>query len=342
MKKNLLPHLVCIGCHKALSLDAFERSGEDVTEGLLSCACGRSFPIHLGVPRFTPLDDPEWFSRWKARTPSTSQFLSAQEAIQPEETVSSFGFEWHHFHRPYSRRKIEAVVLGQTRWEADAFKGKLVLDAGCGGGYQSRFMAEQGAEVIGVDLSDSVEVAHQHLKEFPTAHVVQADLHQLPFRKSYFDLVYSEGVLHHTPNPFESFSGILSYVKNGGQIAAGFYLRQKGLTPDYVVRETIRLICRYLPKKMTYYLTWLSIPMTQMFLLKHLFRNRLFLWDETNPDPHYTWCLNYDWYGKHRYQFYFTREQIRDFVHRPEHQLKSIVEGKPNFYRATVSRSSVE
>ena len=53
MKPRLLELLMCPWCRADLTMTAFDGAapGGDVGEGLLTCACGRSFPIVNGIPR---------------------------------------------------------------------------------------------------------------------------------------------------------------------------------------------------------------------------------------------------------------------------------------------------
>ena len=105
----------------------------------------------------------------------------------------------------------------------DFFKDKLVLDAGCGYGRHSRVVHEFGAEVVGMDLSVAVLNAKRITCDLPNAHIVQADLFEPPFRKGTFDLVFSWGVLHHTPDPRRAFEGLADFVKGGGDISVKIY-----------------------------------------------------------------------------------------------------------------------
>ena len=64
------------------------------------------------------------------------------------------------------------------------FKGKVVLDAGCGKGRHSSLAQQWGArEVIGLDLSDAVETAFAAARHLRNVHVVQGDICQLPFAR---------------------------------------------------------------------------------------------------------------------------------------------------------------
>ena len=67
-----------------------------------------------------------------------------------------------------------------------------LLDCGCGKGRHLRVMAGFGAsELVGVDVSDAVDVAYANTRELGNVNIVQADLHRLPLRNE-FDLAYAE------------------------------------------------------------------------------------------------------------------------------------------------------
>ena len=98
-----------------------------------------------------------------------------------------------------------------------------MLEGGCGKGRHTTLAAEWGAkEVVGIDLSAAVETAFQATRELPNAHVVQADIFKLPFKRA-FDYAFSVGVLHHTPDPKKAFVSLASKVKTGGAISAWIY-----------------------------------------------------------------------------------------------------------------------
>lgn len=85
------------------------------------------------------------------------------------------------------------------------FEDKFVLDAGCGMGRFLKLAAELGSrDVIGIDLSQSVEAAYRNTRTLPNAHVVQADIMALPFITK-FDYIFSIGVLQFLSEPREGF-----------------------------------------------------------------------------------------------------------------------------------------
>ena len=109
-----------------------------------------------------------------------------------------------------------------TRW-----RGKKVLEVGCGCGTDLLQFACAGAEVHGIDLSEhSIELTKKHLELYGLqAEVAQGDGEDLPFPDNYFDLVYSWGVIHHAPHPSKVVAEIYRVLKPGGYLKAMVYYR---------------------------------------------------------------------------------------------------------------------
>jgi len=99
-------------------------------------------------------------------------------------------------------------------------KGQKVLDAGCGSGYMARLLAEQGARVIGVDLSAKfIEIAQRYEKKKPLGITyMQADLAHVPqLKSSYFDLVVSVYVLCDVKDYDKAIREIARVLKHRGR-----------------------------------------------------------------------------------------------------------------------------
>jgi 2-polyprenyl-3-methyl-5-hydroxy-6-metoxy-1,4-benzoquinol methylase len=102
--------------------------------------------------------------------------------------------------------------------EFERWNGKKVLEIGCGIGTDTINFARAGAQVTAVDLTEqSLEVARQRAKVFGLEHqirFIQADAETLsetvPVEP--YDLVYSFGVIHHTPDPNRVLDEIRKYV----------------------------------------------------------------------------------------------------------------------------------
>lgn len=115
--------------------------------------------------------------------------------------------------------------------EFGRWRGKKVLEIGCGIGTDTINFARHGAEVTAVDLSHkSLEVAGQRARVFGLQDRIrffQANAEQLPetLPAETYDLVYSFGVIHHTPHPDRVMEHIRKYVKPGGTLKVMVYHR---------------------------------------------------------------------------------------------------------------------
>ena len=77
--------------------------------------------------------------------------------------------------------------------------------------------------------------------------IVQADLLDLPLAEAAFDLVFSIGVLHHTPDPRRAFAQIARRVKPGGRLAVWLY--RKNTPPQEWLNTGLRRITTRLPAR---------------------------------------------------------------------------------------------
>jgi len=102
-----------------------------------------------------------------------------------------------------------------------------VLEAGCGTGQLSNFLGMGwDRTVIGADLClNSLRLAKSFRDRcsIENAHFVQMNLFRPPFPDATFDLVISNGVLHHTSDPEGGFHAIARKLKPGGCVIIGLY-----------------------------------------------------------------------------------------------------------------------
>jgi 2-polyprenyl-6-hydroxyphenyl methylase / 3-demethylubiquinone-9 3-methyltransferase len=97
-------------------------------------------------------------------------------------------------------------------------RGRLVLDAGCGGGLVARELAAAGATVVGLDRSlGSLGVARRAvvLAFRPT----QGQLERLPFADGVFDVVVAADVLEHVPDLPAAVAELARVLAPGGRLA---------------------------------------------------------------------------------------------------------------------------
>jgi SAM-dependent methyltransferase/uncharacterized protein YbaR (Trm112 family) len=214
VRPELLEYLVCSSCKSELAVHSKTTAGDHVMAGTLSCTgCARVYPIVRGVPRLNV----------------------AMDGL--ERVAQTFSYQWraHHAGELERRETLWGFTL-QEDWsyflEATGVKesdlaGAVVLDAGCGSGRLTRLVAEHGPRtVIGVDIIDAVDGAFEASRHLPNVHIVQGNLFQLPFRTKAFDLVWSNGVIHHTPNARAAHEALSEMPRPGGVLYVWVYAKR--------------------------------------------------------------------------------------------------------------------
>ena len=107
------------------------------------------------------------------------------------------------------------------------FAGARLLEVGCGMGTDLLQFARGGAKVTGVDLTPrSIEISRRHFEVYGQRGVFAiSDCEKLPFKSESFDVVYSSGVLHHTPDTAGAVRELHRVLRRGGQARVMLYHR---------------------------------------------------------------------------------------------------------------------
>jgi SAM-dependent methyltransferase len=108
------------------------------------------------------------------------------------------------------------------------WKGKKVLEIGCGIGTDAVNFAKNGAEYTGIELSDrSLEITKERFKVYELNgtffNLDAQNIEELSKVGGDFDLIYSFGVIHHSPNPQKIIDNCLSLLKPGGTLKLMVY-----------------------------------------------------------------------------------------------------------------------
>jgi SAM-dependent methyltransferase len=219
--------------------------------------------------------------------------------------VASFGRQWNRY--DVARPEEDAAVFRvKTGLDPRDLAGRLVLDAGCGGGRYARLLGEHGADVVGVDLSSAVEAAARLCADLPNVRILQADLLDLPLADARFDLVFSIGVLHHSPDARRAFAQVASKVKPGGRLAVWLYRRNT--LPQEWVNSGLRAVTTRMPPRLLEFLSaglgvLGGVPVANRTLNKVAnFSN--------HPDWTLRICDNFDWYAP-KYQSHHTVAELK-------------------------------
>jgi SAM-dependent methyltransferase len=301
--------LVCPECGGGLRLEVFRENSSaavlEIQDGALLCdQCSTFYVVSHYIPRMLPdhlSRDVDFARRYLIeleRIRKTHQEAGGKTkdslAQLKNATIRNFGFEWKQWSAfgwgdEVSMEKTRKIFDYKVMFSPAELGGKLVLDAGCGNGRYAAVASEYGGEVIGVDLSDAVDVAWENTKNDPKMHIVQGDLFKLPLKKNIFDFIFSNGVLMHTGDARKAFFSIASHLKNDGAITIHLYhkgnpfyefndwwlrgiITRIPLAWAYVFSKVLAGSAKILPKKFVYY------------VLNAIIR--------IEPHPHYV----FDWY----------------------------------------------
>jgi ubiquinone/menaquinone biosynthesis C-methylase UbiE len=111
--------------------------------------------------------------------------------------------------------------------EFEKFRGKRLLEVGCGMGTDLLQFARGGARCTGIDLTPrSVEITRHRFKLYGAdGNFMISDGEHLPFRTESFDVVYSNGVLHHTPDTAGAIREVHRVLRPGGTAKIMLYHR---------------------------------------------------------------------------------------------------------------------
>lgn len=277
-------------------------------EGLLRCECGHGYPIVRGIPRMDPtaLDEhAEFIARHRGRLGCGDFHPQLKRRFLRDHgaTKASFGFEWTRYdYSLVDPEYFRTFFIRTTGLDGDALSGKLALDVGCGMGRYSRVAAELGAEVVCIDLGDGIERVLDTAGESGTVHPVQGNLMVRPFRDGTFDVIFSIGVLHHTPDTRRAFESLLPALADGGTI----YIEVYGPMRRAWLNRTLRAITSRLPRRLLWHAVKVLTPIPEIPVLRTLARpipmsRKANRWDRFND--------NFDWYSP-RFQHHHTVEEV--------------------------------
>jgi 2-polyprenyl-3-methyl-5-hydroxy-6-metoxy-1,4-benzoquinol methylase len=163
-----------------------------------------------------------------------------------------FGYEWATYSTilPESRGQLERW-LGSTTLAS--FRGKRVLDVGCGMGRNPHWFADAGAtSVLGVDVDEqSLAAARRNLQANPRVRIEKCSVYELdPAVQGTFDRVTCIGVLHHLAEPERALQQMWKCVAPGGDLVLWCYSKDGNrlLLP---VIQSLRMLGSKMPIKMS-------------------------------------------------------------------------------------------
>lgn len=204
--------LACPSCGGSLAAD------------LRCCACSKQFDAPDGIPNLRLPGD--------MRTETVRRFYEAAPfpGYAPRETLAGLRLRAE---RSAFARALDRAIPGDAR----------VVEVGCGTGQMCLYLAHADRVVVGADLTRaSLTLGAHAATRFALDRVrfVETDLRHAGLRTRAFDVVYSSGVVHHTPDPRASFACLARLTRPGGVIVVGVY-NTLARVPSKVRRSIARL-----------------------------------------------------------------------------------------------------
>lgn len=185
----------------------------------------------------------------------TLQKIKVKYTPEQEQTESTFGYKW----KMREFYENEEIKIKQREWLLERYCGgdekvmdkwleggpKIIMDAGCGSGYSGMiFWGDRIKEhkFLGVDISEAVEVAKSRFEEagYP-GEFLKVSVLDLPVPDNSIDIIFSEGVLHHTDSTEKSLIYLTSKLKKGGRFLFYVYIKKapiREFTDDHI-RQSI-------------------------------------------------------------------------------------------------------
>ncbi len=169
----------------------------------------------------------------------------------------NFGIQWNRFSTVQldscnGSTESQDRLLVQSGLAPEFFRGKNVLEVGCGAGRFTEILLKFGAKVISVDYSRAVDAnAETNNSAFKAGNLMfaQADIFKLPFKKQAFDIVLCYGVIQHTGNNERAMQSLWKHVKPGGLLLADCY--QLSFRHTLPIKYLLRPFLKLLPPRMT-------------------------------------------------------------------------------------------
>lgn len=195
-----------------------------------------------------------------------------QDNVDPQE-LAKFSPLAVHWWDPNGELKtlhqINPLRLGFIKEKLD-LQAKTVIDVGCGGGILSEALAQEGARVTGIDMSEAViEVAQLHLYESNlNIEYVRTTAEDIAIeRKGTYDVVTCLEMLEHVPDPISIIKSCSELVKPGGHV---FFSTLNRNAKSYLLAILgAEYILKLLPKNTHDYAKFIKPSELDGWLMKH-------------------------------------------------------------------------
>lgn len=170
-----------------------------------------------------------------------------------DDVHDSFALQWERFwdvqiDSHNGTQQSRNRLLDQSRMEPSDFRGKTVLEVGCGSGRFTEVLLAMGARVVSLDYSGAVDVNARlnadHIRDGSLV-CAQGNVFELPLRERAFDIVLCYGVIQHTSDATRAMGCLWEHVKVGGLLLVDRY--QLDLRHVMPFKYALRPVTKRLP-----------------------------------------------------------------------------------------------
>jgi ubiquinone/menaquinone biosynthesis C-methylase UbiE len=125
----------------------------------------------------------------------------------------------------------------------------VVIDAGCGLGYKSKWFAELSPKtlVIGMDYSEAAFVAAERYQDIPNLAFVFGDIANTKIKDDVISFISCDQVIHHTEDPKATMVELTRILQKGKELAV--YVYAKKALPRELLDEHFRESTKYISKE---------------------------------------------------------------------------------------------
>ena len=226
-------------------------------DGSLTCRdCKQSYVIKNGVPSLINIESENYKSKKEITDFWQHLYHAAYKGHDDYDDVKILKDKLRGLEKLFKHRQHLAV----TEMPIESIHQKKILEIGCGAGAHSALFSSKGGYLTALDITiDRAHSASKKLKlidGYENSFAIHGDAENLPFQDDHFDIVYSNGVLHHTHDTEKAISEVYRVLKPSGQAVIMLYSKHS-------------------------FLYWINLFLLRGVLMGNIFRNRRWLGKST-------------------------------------------------------------
>lgn len=338
MRKILLTLISDPKTYKPLTLHILKSKGqgnvEDVVSGILISPGEKYYyPIINGIPRLLiGFRNLQFEKKYQRKIHTIIKNVSFPSTVKYETVnIETFSRHWNKLHSYHIEGlsawgvKGEQIIKDIKRifhLGSSSLRDKWVLDAGCGNGVTSIAFLKTKAQVVAMDITSGVDACaafceKKNVEGKERIHFIQGSVEHPPFKENVFDIIYSNGVLHHTSSTKNSLKKLTPLVKTGGKFYVWLYVKNRSLynRTVYTINRIIRYVLSPFGSRGIYTFSYMWVFLMRIF---HTFRNFLNVGDPFYLNLHARehrliiydqFAIKFDWHHTYEEVIKWFREE---------------------------------